>query len=228
MALPFELDERLRMLSALVPACPVAADIGADHGFLGAWLLSSGRCERVQFLDISEPSLAKARRLIASLQLEDRAVFGVGDGAQAMTEPAQAAIIAGMGGPTMCGIIERGQEKLGDAQLILQANMGLFDLRERLTQLHYRIDREELVRAGRRWYIGMRAVRGEAKYTRRELLFGPCLLADRHPRLPEYAAFRIRVLEDALAGVRKTEGERAERIEKELNEEKKLWEEVRT
>ena len=36
MALPFELDERLRMLSALVPACPVAADIGADHGFLGA------------------------------------------------------------------------------------------------------------------------------------------------------------------------------------------------
>ena len=36
-----------------------------------------------------------------------------------------------------------------------------------------RIDREELVRAGRRWYIGMRAVRGEAKYTRREMLFGP-------------------------------------------------------
>ena len=71
-------------------------------------------------------------------------------------------------------------------------------------------------------------MRGEAKYTRRELLFGPCLLADRHPRLPEYAAFRIRVLEDALAGVRKTEGERVERIEKELNEEKKLWEEVRT
>lgn len=227
MALPFELDERLRMLSALVPACPMAADIGADHGFLGAWLLSSGRCERVQFLDVSGPSLQKARRLIASLGLEGRALFGVGDGTQAMIAPAQAVILAGMGGPTICGILERGQEALGDAQLILQANVGQKELREQLARLHYRIDREELVRAGGRWYIGMRAVRGEANYTRRELLIGPCLLAARPACLAEYAAFRIRVLENALSGVRRAEGERAERIERELREEKSVWEEVR-
>ena len=227
MRLPFELDERLRMLSALVPACRMAADIGADHGFLGAWLLSSGRCERVQFLDISEQSLDKARRLIASLRLEDRALFGVGDGAQAMTEPVQAAIIAGMGGPTLCGIIERGQERLGDAQLILQANVGLREVRERLTNLRYRIDREDLTRAGGRWYIGIRAVRGRAEYSPLELLAGPGLLADRHPRLGEYAAFRIRVLEEALSGVERAEGERAARIQGELREEKRLWEEVR-
>lgn len=227
MGAPFELDARLRMLSALVPACRMAADIGADHGFLGAQLLLSGQCERVQFLDVSAPSLQKARRLIASLSFAERALFSVGDGAQALLAPAEAVIIAGMGGPTICGILARGQEQLGDAQLILQANMGLRELRECLVRLHYRIDREELTRAGGRWYIGMRAVRGEAQYSPLELLAGPCLLKDRHPLLGEYAAFRIRVLDKALCGVLKTQGERAARIERELNAEKRLWEEAR-
>lgn len=227
MGAPFELDERLRMLSALVPACRMAADIGADHGFLGAELLLSGKCEGMQFLDVSAPSLQKARRLIDSLGLKDRARFSVGDGAQALCEPVEAAIIAGMGGPTICGILSRGQAQLGDARLILQANMGLKELRECLVRLNYKIDREELTRAGGRWYLAMRAERGEAEYSPLELLAGPCLLKDKHPLLPEYAAFRIRVLEKALVGVRSTQGERAERIERELNEEKRLWEEAR-
>ena len=115
-----ELDDRLNMLAALTPDCPVAADVGADHGFLGAWLLENRRCERVQFLDISAPSLEKARRLIEDMQLENRAVFSVGDGLEALVEPAQTIIIAGMGGQTVAGIIERGREKLHGARLIIQ------------------------------------------------------------------------------------------------------------
>ena len=67
-----ELDARLNMLAALTPACSVAADVGADHGFLGAWLIENRRCERVQFLDISAPSLNKARKLIEEMQLEQQ------------------------------------------------------------------------------------------------------------------------------------------------------------
>ena len=58
------LDPRLSMIARMVGACECCADIGCDHGRLGAFLLQSGQCRRVQLTDISEPSLDKAKRLI--------------------------------------------------------------------------------------------------------------------------------------------------------------------
>ena len=55
------LDERLRAIEDLAPACRCFADIGCDHGRLGAQMLLSGRAQRVWFTDISAPSIEKAR-----------------------------------------------------------------------------------------------------------------------------------------------------------------------
>ena len=217
-----ELDERLSMLAALTPACPVAADIGADHGFLGTWLLESGKCERVQFLDISALSLKKASRLVRARGLSERAVFSVGDGAQALREPAQAVIIAGMGAATIEGILTRGQEYLGDASLILQPNINVESLRLRLTELGYEIYDEALARAGGRWYVGLAARRGSAAYTRYELLAGPVLLKRRDPMLGGYVQFRLKVQRKAWQGAVKSDEARA----RELSDEIKCWEEI--
>ncbi len=217
-----ELDERLSMLAALTPACPVAADIGADHGFLGAWLLQSGKCGRVQFLDISEPSLRKASRLIRRLGLGANAVFSVGDGAAALKEPADAVVIAGMGASTIEGIIERGQPFLGDAALILQPNINVDSLRRALVRLGYEICDENLARAGGRWYVGMLAKRGHAHYSQRDLLAGPVLLARRHPSLAGYTRFRLTVQRKAYEGAVRSDEARAA----ELLEEIKCWEEI--
>ncbi len=222
------LDERLNMLAALVPACDMAADIGADHGFLGAHLVESGRVRHVQLLDISADSLNKARRLIAQEGLEDRVTFGVGDGTEAMSEAAQAVIIAGMGGATIAGIVSRGRVRLGEATLILEPNVRAQQLRETLARCGYRIDREEIARAAGRWYVGIRAVPGEADYTRRELLVGPALLTQGHPLLGDYAAFKVRVLKKALTGVRTGEGDRARRIAGEIEEELSIWEGIQS
>ena len=42
-----ELDERLGMLADMVPVCSAAADVGTDHGFLGAWLLENKKCGKM-------------------------------------------------------------------------------------------------------------------------------------------------------------------------------------
>ena len=115
-AMRIELDDRLKMLTDLVNVCDVAADVGTDHGFLGAWLLENKRCRKMQFLDISAPSLNKARNLIEDMQLEEKSIFSVGDGLDALTEDAQTVIIAGMGGLTIAGIVERGRERLKGAR----------------------------------------------------------------------------------------------------------------
>ncbi|NLG24400.1 MAG: SAM-dependent methyltransferase [Clostridiales bacterium] len=211
--MPIELDARLAMLAALTPACEMAADIGADHGFLGVHLLESGKCRRVQLVDISEPSLRKARRLAERRGLADRALFSVGDGLAALVEPAQAIVVAGMGGPTIAGIVERGRSRIGGARLIIQPNVGDELLRSRLSALGLRIVDESLARAGGRWYVGIAAEEGcWPAPNDDELLAGPVLLAGPHPLLAGYAGFRMRVLEKALAGARQGDSARADEL----------------
>ena len=217
------LDERLTMLAALTPACRMAADIGADHGFLGAWLLECGKCERVQFLDISAPSLKKAERLIRAHALTDRAIFSVGDGAQALKETPDAVIIAGMGASTIMGILQRGQSRLKDAALILQPNVGVEQLRRFLMLNGWRIISEDLARAGGRWYVGLCAARGQAQYDERELLAGPMLLKEKHPLLNGYIDFRLKVQRRAYEGAQNGDAGRASQLACEIA----LWEDIR-
>ena len=217
-----ELDERLSMLFDMTPPCAAAADIGADHGFLGARLLESGRCERVEFLDISEPSLKKAWCLIRRENLMERADFTVGDGIAAMKKPADAIIIAGMGAPTIAGIIERGLDHLKSARLILQPNIGVELLRSELTRMGFAICDEMIVRAGGRFYVAMAAEPGRAVYTEKELLAGPVLLKKRPDAFEGYIRFRLRVQRKAYEGAVKGGSENAEALAHEIA----LWEEI--
>jgi len=210
------LDARLSMLSALVPACGIAADIGADHGFLGAALLASRQCDQVLFTDISEKSLRKARRLINKLGLTDRAVFALGDGFDAFDIPVHAAVIAGMGGTVIAGIVERGVDKLAKTALILQPNTGAAVLRERLAAMGFCIDDEELTRSGGRWYIALRARHGLCALNKHEIIAGPVLLGKKHPLLRDYAQWNIRVLSKAYAGAEQGPEYKARPIREEL------------
>lgn len=218
-----KLDERLSMLSALTPTCSIAADVGADHGYLGAWLLQSGRCEKVQFLDISASSLNKARRLIGELQLEKRALFSVGDGLAALTERAQAIIIAGMGGATIAGILNRGRHFLSGSRIIMQPNVDIFRLRLYLQDHGLRIVNEALARAGGRWYVGIAAEEGTSTFSKEELLIGPILMKRQPRELCEYAVFRIHVLENAYEGAVK--GSKTA-VTRELAEELSIWRDI--
>lgn len=217
------LDGRLSAIAGLVPRCGSAADIGADHGYLGAHLLLTGRCDFVRFIDISRDSLEKARRLIAKLRLEAKAEFLVGDGAEPLGAPVGAAVMAGMGAEVICGIIDRGREKLQGASLVVAPNLDAPMVRRHLCEQGYRITGEALVREGRRFYPVIAAAPGEARYDRLQLLAGPVLLETRPDTLLAYADHRMRVIEKALPGARRGGEPWAE----DLAEELELWREVR-
>ena len=203
------LDARLSAIRDLAGSCACFADIGADHGRLGAHMLLRGLCGRAQLADISEASLSKARRLIYGLGLTDRVEFCVGDGAQALSEPPDVAVIAGMGGQTIAGILERGRDVLSRARLILQPNVAAPELRARLQAAHFRIVDETIARDGRRLYVIIVAEAGEMRLTPEEIEVGPVLLRRRPENLPAYAAFRLRVAGKALQGARRGQGDAA-------------------
>ena len=217
------LDPRLSVLAELVGHCESYADIGCDHGRLGAFLLKSGRVKRAQLTDISDASLKKARRLIAALGLSDRVQFLVGDGAAALTAPPDAAVISGMGGQTISAILREGRQALGDARLVLQPNVADAELRRTLMALGYRIVDERVVQDGRRNYVVIAAEPGEADYGERELVVGPVLLRTLPASLTPYAAFRLRVARKALRGAVAGSDERQAVL---LRRQIEIWEDV--
>ena len=196
------LDPRLSAIAAMVGQCESYADIGCDHGRLGAFLLQTNRCRRAQLTDISADSLMKARRLIGLLGLTDRVDFCVGDGALALAYPPEATVIAGMGGTTIAKILREGRARLGGSRLILQPNVAAPELREALVELGYSICDERIALDGRRCYVIIAAEPGEARYNEIELVVGPVLFREMPPELEPYARFRLRVAKKALDGAR--------------------------
>ena len=217
------LDPRLSMIAEMVGTCVCCADIGSDHGRLGAFLLQNRQCERIMLTDISAPSLDKARKLISLLGLEDRACFGVGDGALALPARADTAVIAGMGGETIAEIVEASAGKLDGTRLILQPNVAAPELRRRINGCGWRITREELVRDGRRLYLIIEAMPGAQTLTELEAEVGPVLLDRKPALLKDYAVFRLRVAAKALEGAQN--GSDAEHIAM-LRREIAIWKDV--
>ena len=217
------LDPRLSMIAELAGRCECYADIGCDHGRLGAFMLQNGLCRRALLTDISAPSLRKARALIGLLGLADRVEFCVGDGARALTRPVELAVIAGMGGATIAQIVREGRERLGNARLVLQPNVAAPELRAALMACGYRITDERVAKDGRRNYIIIAAEPGSASYDERQLVVGPVLLETLPESLAPYAEFRLRVARKALRGA-SAAGDDAQ--VRPLTREIEIWEDV--
>ena len=219
------LDPRLSMIARMVGSCACCADIGCDHGRLGAFLLQTGQCKALQMTDISGPSLDKARALMDNLDMADRVRFSVGDGLLALEGTPDVIVIAGMGGATIAQILENGREKLGRVRLVLQPNVAAPQLRRTLCALDYAVTDEQVVQDGRRCYVVIQAEPGKADYSQKQLTVGPVLL-ERMPRaLEPYAAFRLRVARKALAGALASEDDSQQApLEREIA----IWEEVWT
>lgn len=181
---------RMRALIDMMPVCEVGAEIGADHGITAAHLVSGGICGRMIVTDISAASLDKARRRFAMHGLTDRADFRVADGLAALDAPVGAILIAGMGADTITHILSRGMDRIGDAALVLGPNPNPHIARRWLMENGFAIEAEAIAREDRRYYIVLRARRGEARYTEKELLLGPVLLRERPPLLHDYLTWR--------------------------------------
>lgn len=185
------LDDRLSRAAALFPACEYGADIGADHGRLSCVLLARGICERMCVADISAESLEKARKLLTDWNLLSRADVSVGDGLHAMPHPANAIAILGMGGHTICDIVESGKHLLNGASLILSAHTQIHLLRKKLMDINYRIDCEEIAYAAGRFYVVLRAIPGGEILDEKKCFLGPRLMETRCQHYSQYLDWRI-------------------------------------
>lgn len=168
-------SERLSRIAANCDPVRVAADIGCDHGFLCAQLLQTGRAEKTIAADISAGSLAKAKALAEQLGFTEQMECRLGDGLGVL-EPGEAEgiVIAGVGGPLIMSILERGWRVARTARYLVLCPHNYPDsLRQYLNDSGFLIEREEISREKGKFYPILKVRVGqEPAYSPMELLVG--------------------------------------------------------
>ena len=102
-------DGRLEAVAALVPPGSQVADIGTGHGLLAHGLLASGRSPHCIVTERTKLLLRGVRAYPASHPLAGSLELRAGDGLAALRpdDRVDVVVAAGMGGPSILGILER-------------------------------------------------------------------------------------------------------------------------
>jgi tRNA (adenine22-N1)-methyltransferase len=131
-------------VAAAIPAGVTVADIGCGDGHLTRFLRERGHA--VIATELRAGPAARARERLGDCRLGDGLeTLGVGE--------AQVAVIAGMGGNTMCGILERSPVLAASLErLVLQPQHRLGELRIWLREAGYLVLAEHEAADRRRAY----------------------------------------------------------------------------
>ena len=140
--------KRLDEIYKLINRGKGVADIGTDHGEIPVRLALSDYPGTIFASDIHPLPLETARRKAAEAGVEHRIYFSCSDGLEeCKADSVDTIIIAGLGGDTICSVLDRAEWTMSDkVSLILQPMTKGEVLRYWLTCNGYSIEKEQIVR----------------------------------------------------------------------------------
>ena len=184
------MNKRLDAIRRLVPEGKGLIDVGTDHGYLPVQLHKDGYRGRLFASDIRSGPLSAARKTAEKAGAADAIRFLLCDGLEACPpDEVDTIVIAGMGGDTVCGILDRAEWCMSpDYELILQPMTKAEVLRFWLVNNGFKIEREELVRDGGILYqiLCARFCGENVRLSDSELYLGAKGMIDGHPLFPAF------------------------------------------
>ncbi|MDD2497328.1 MAG: class I SAM-dependent methyltransferase [Desulfitobacteriaceae bacterium] len=192
-----KLSSRLTAVASMVRKGSVVADIGTDHGYLPAYLISQGISPYTIASDVSQGPLNAAKEVVELLALGRKVDLRLGDGLKVLSPgEADTICIAGMGDSTIIKILAGTPDVLTEVKrLVLQPMRGTSQLRRWLMEYGWDIVDEELVFEGGLFYEIIGAQPGECCLTEAEIEVGPVLMKKRHTLLKKFLQEKIASLE---------------------------------
>lgn len=145
-----KLDKRLTAVASYINKGDAVADIGSDHAYLPLYLLTNNLSERVLVSDLRDGPLESAKRNFTRYGLADKLVTMKYDGIRSdVPYDYDTIVVAGMGGITISGIIEKAKEHLLKCRnkLILQPMTEFEALRRKIFEIGFHITSETIVNA---------------------------------------------------------------------------------
>lgn len=102
------MNKRLLSLASMIDSSLGLIDVGTDHGYLPVHLASAGYSGKLIASDINFAPLSTAVNTAREAGYEDRISFLLSDGLDSCPkDEVDCIVIAGMGGDTICGILDR-------------------------------------------------------------------------------------------------------------------------
>jgi tRNA (adenine22-N1)-methyltransferase len=156
-------------------ACVI--DVGCDHGYLPAKLLSDGKYSRAVASDIAPGPLGSAKENIGAAGVADRCSFCLTDGLSGIEPPRGdfAVSVCGMGGEMICSILSSNEEIIKACRLFVLQPMSKEErLRAWLWENGFHIVAERAAAEGDRLYVVLAAVfcKEREEYTAAECYLG--------------------------------------------------------
>lgn len=200
------MNKRLELIASILPHGRGFADVGTDHGYLPVYMAQHGYSGKIIASDINEGPLSTAVASARQAGVKDRICFRLCDGLDGCgSEELDTVVIAGMGGDTICGILDRADWVMSrDILLILQPMTKAEVLRYWLTNNDFAICGEWLIEENGEIYQILSARFGaRTPLSDAELFTGKYELAVGNALFPVQLAALIKRFERAAAGMSK-------------------------
>lgn len=200
------MNKRLELIASIMPHGRGFADVGTDHGYLPVYMAQHGYSGKIIASDINEGPLSTAVASARQAGVEDRICFRLCDGLDGCgSEELDTVVIAGMGGDTICGILDRADWVMSrDILLTLQPMTKAEVLRYWLTNNDFAICGEWLIEENGEIYQILSARFGaRTPLSDAELFTGKYELAVGNALFPVQLAALIKRFERAAAGMSK-------------------------
>ena len=154
------LSLRLSAIAESLSEGGVVCDVGSDHGALPLFLLCSGKCSSAIVTDLNEKPLERAKANLCEAGVAGKATFVLTDGIEAVLPmKPDSFVIAGMGGETIVGILDRGLNQIPvGTQFFLQPMTKVSSLRRYLYENGFCVLNEKLIFENDKFFIVIQAV----------------------------------------------------------------------
>jgi tRNA (adenine22-N1)-methyltransferase len=192
-------------------------DVGCDHALLDIYLLQNNESLKIIASDNKEKPLENAKKNIEKYSFLNKIEVCLKDGINNIDKEVDTVIISGMGCETIIEILENDLKELDHInRLVLSSNNKYPQLREKVTSIGYKINEEKIIYEDKKYYIVIEFIKGNKKYSKKELFFGPILLKNKDENFIKYYNYLIKQKEKILDSIN-NDNEKKEEIIKEIN-----------
>ncbi len=215
-----QLSKRLEALTRLVTKGMRVADIGCDHAYVSIELCEKNIASKVLAMDINKGPLMRATENIKAKGLADRIETRLSNGAEKLeVGEVDALLIAGMGGALMRNILSSRQDVVDSLQeLYLQPQSEIFLVREYVRTHGFVIQEEKMMIEDGKYYVMMKAVRGETKEASHLFdCFGQYLLERKDETLKQFLEHEMQKKQSLLERLSDSHKERCKELEEEVS-----------
>lgn len=191
------ISNRLKTIADMIDSNYHVIDVGCDHALLDIYLTLNKKI-KCTAIDNKEKVINDSKENIEKYNLTSKIELIHNDGLENIKiHDDDIIVLAGLGTKTILNIIANKNIK----HLIVQSNDDVYNLRYQLTKLNYKVIDEKIVYEKKKYYTIIKLEKGKAKYSKKELEYGPILLKEKNKVFDKYLIKRIDYFEMLLKQV---------------------------